>query len=114
MKNIKPFYLSRKTPNDVIATASYELWISIFARNLGVKYVIGTKTDIEGKILGKNCKGVEKVNRIRSIFPNAEIGCTYSDSSVDIPMLEMSKHAYVVEGNRLITYKRGYQFKNNK
>ena len=114
MKKIKPFYMSRKTNNDVIVTASYELWVKLFARDLGVKFVIGTKTDFDGKIIGKNCKGIEKVNRIRSIFPNAQIGCTYSDSSVDIPMLEMSHNAYVVEGNKLITYKRGYQFKNNK
>ncbi len=114
MKKIKPFYNSRKTQNDVIASASYELWISVFARNLGIKYVIATRTDFEGHILGKNCKGVEKVNRIRQVFPNATISCTYSDSSADIPLLEMSNVAYVVEGNKLITYKRGYKFKNNK
>ena len=114
MKKIKPFYNSRKSVNDVIASASYELWISIFARNLGIKYVIATRTDFEGHIIGKNCKGVEKVNRIRQVFPNANIACTYSDSEVDIPMLEMSNIAYVVEGNKLVTYKRGYNFKNKK
>ena len=114
MKKIKPFYNSRKTPNDVIATASYELWISLFARNLGIKYVVATRTDSDGHILGKNCKGVEKVNRIRQIFPEVPIACTYSDSSVDIPLLEMGNVAYVVEGNRLITYKRGFLFQNNK
>ncbi len=114
MKKIKPFYNSRKSINDVIASASYELWVSIFARNLGIKYVIATRTDFEGHIIGKNCKGVEKVNRIRQVFPNANIACTYSDSEVDIPMLEMSNIAYVVEGNKLVTYKRGYNFKNKK
>ena len=114
MKKIKPFYNSRKSVNDVIASASYELWISIFARNLGIKYVIATRTDFEGHIIGKNCKGAEKVNRIRQVFPNANIACTYSDSEVDIPMLERSNIAYVVEGNKLVTYKRGYNFKNKK
>lgn len=114
MKKIKPFYNSRKTPNDVIASASYELWISLFARNLGIKYIVATRTDSDGHILGKNCKGQEKVNRIRQIFPEAPIACTYSDSSVDIPLLEMGNVAYVVEGNRLITYKRGFLFQNNK
>ena len=114
MKKIKPFYLSRKTDNDVIVSASYELWISVFARRLGVKYILATRVDSDGKILGKNCKGIEKVNRIRSIFPNATIACAYSDSSADIPFLEMANNAFVVEGNKLLTYRRGYKFKNNK
>lgn len=114
MKNIKPWYMSRKTANDVIVSASYELWVNLFSRNLGVKYVIATKTDLEGKIIGRNCKGDEKVRRIREIFPNAIISCAYSDSSTDIPLLNLGSTAYVVEGKKLITYKRGYKFKNNK
>lgn len=114
IKKIKPWYMSRKNENDIIISASYELWISVFARRLGIKYVIATRTDSDGKILGKNCKKEEKVNRIRSIFPNANILCSYSDSASDIPMLEIANNAYVVEGNKLITYKKGYKFKNNK
>ena len=114
MKKIKPFYLSRRTENDIIISASYDLWINSFARRLGIKYVIATRVDAEGKILGKNCKGEEKVNRIRNIFPNATISCAYSDSAVDIPFLEMANTAYVVEGNKLTTYRRGYKFKNKK
>ena len=114
MKKIKPFYNSRKTEHDLIASASYELWISIFARNLGVKYVIATKTDTDGHIAGPNCKGEEKARKIKQLFPNAKIASAYSDSSVDIPILELASVAYVVEGNKLITYKRGYEFKNNK
>ena len=114
MKKIKPFYMSRKTDNDVIISASYELWISVFARRLGIKYVIATRVDSDGRILGKNCKGIEKVNRVKSIFPEAEILCAYSDSSVDIPFLELANSAYVVEGNKLSTYTRGYKFKNHK
>ena len=114
IKKIKPFYLSRKTDNDVIISASYDLWINVFARKIGIKYVIATRVDTDGKILGKNCKGIEKVNRIKQIFPNATISCAYSDSSVDIPLLELANTAYVVEGNKLSTYRRGYKFKNNK
>ena len=114
MKKIKPFYLSRKTDNDVIISASYELWISVFARRLGIRYVIATRVDTDGKIIGKNCKGEEKVSRIRSLFQDSIISCAYSDSSVDIPLLELANTAYVVEGNKLITYRRGYKFKNNK
>ena len=113
IKKIKPWYMSRKKDNDVIVTASYELWISEFAKLIGIRYVIGTKVDKDGRIIGKNCKGEEKVNRIKEIYPNGIINCSYSDSSADIPILELANVAYVVEGNNLIPYKSGYKFKNN-
>ena len=114
MKKIKPFYLSRKSEADIIVTASYDLWIKQFAKRLGIKHVIATNTDSNGKIIGKNCKGEEKVKRIKELYPNAEILCAYGDSSKDIPVLKLAKTAYVVEGNKLFTYKKDYKFKNNK
>lgn len=113
MKNIKPWYLNRRTQNDIIISASYELWIMQFCKRLGIRYVIATKTDSDGRIIGKNCKGAEKLKRLASIIPNAVIVSAYSDSSCDIPILESARTAYVVEGNKLITYTKGYKFKNN-
>lgn len=113
MKNIKPWYISRRTQNDIVISASYELWIMQFCKRLGIRYVIATKTDSEGRIIGKNCKGAEKLKRLASVIPNAVIVSAYSDSSCDIPILESARTAYVVEGNKLITYTKGYKFKNN-
>ena len=113
MKNIKPWYLNRRTQNDIIISASYELWIMQFCKRLGIRYVIATKTDSEGRIIGKNCKGAEKLKRLASVIPNAVIVSAYSDSSCDIPILEAARTAYVVEGDKLITYTKGYKFKNN-
>ena len=112
MKNIKPWYLSRKTDYDIVISASYELWIIPFCKKLGIKYVLATKTDKDGHIIGKNCKGEEKVKRLASTIPNAQIITSYSDSESDLPILEVAKTAYVVEGNKLIPYTRGYKFKN--
>ena len=114
MKNIKSWYKKFQTENDILATASYELWIKKFADKLGIKYVIATKTDEHGHIIGKNCKSEEKVKRIKELFPGKDFICSYSDSSADIPILELSKEAYVVEGSTLIPYKKGYKFKNHK
>lgn len=113
MKNIKPWYISRRTQNDIVISASYELWIMQFCKRLGIRYVIATKTDSDGRIIGKNCKGAEKLKRLASVIPNAVIVSAYSDSSCDIPILESARTAYVVEGNKLITYTKGYKFKNN-
>lgn len=112
MKNIKPWYLSRKTDYDIVISASYELWIIPFCKKLGIRYVLATKTDKEGHIIGKNCKGEEKVKRLASTIPNAQIVTSYSDSESDLPILNLAKAAYVVEGNKLIPYTKGYKFKN--
>lgn len=113
MNKIKPWYLNRKRENDIIISASYDLWINIFAKKLGIKVVIATRVDSNGKIIGNNCKGKEKINRLNALVKDVNISCAYSDSSSDIPMLEFANSAYVVEGNKLIPYKKGYKFKNN-
>ena len=114
IKKIKPWYLSRMKDTDVIVSASYELWLVEFAKKIGIRYVIGTKVDSEGKIIGNNCKREEKVRRLKEIYPNAIINSCFSDSSADIPLFELSNVSYVVEGNKIIPYKPGYKFKNNK
>ena len=113
-KNIKKWYLDNKKENDIIATASYELWISKFAFKLGIKNVIATKTNNQGIIIGKNCKRKEKVVRIKKEFKNATFENSYSDSMSDLPILELSKKAFVVEGNKLIPYEKGYNFINRR
>ena len=108
---MKPWYLERKTKNDVIVSASYDLWINKFAHELDIKYAIATKVDSKGKIIGKNCKREEKVRRIKELIGNKKIISAYSDSKADIPMLELTNNSYVVEGNKIYKYKRGYKFK---
>lgn len=112
IKKIKPWYLSRKSEYDIVISASYELWIVPFCKKLGIKYVLATKTDKDGHIIGKNCKGEEKVRRLANTIPNAQIVTSYSDSESDLPILNLAKTAYVVEGNKLIPYTKGYKFKN--
>lgn len=111
MKKIKPWYLSRKTENDIIVSASCDLWINVFARRLGIKNTICTKINSEGYIQGRNCKGDEKVRRIQQVLPNVQIISAFGDSEEDKYMLELAQTGYVVEGNKLKPYFRGYKFK---
>ena len=114
LNKIKPWYLSRKNDKDVIVSASHDIWISEFAKQLDIKHIICTKVDDDGMIIGKNCKRYEKVNRIKKEFPNTKILSSYSDSASDIPILELTDNSFVIEGNKIIPYKKGYKFKNNK
>ncbi len=114
MKKIKPWYLSQKKEDDIIITASCDLWIDKFANKLGLKNIIATKIGKNGKLITKNCKGKEKVNRFRNQFSKLIPEGSYSDSEVDIPILEIAKKAFIVEGNKIIPYKKGYNFKHKK
>jgi len=106
MKNIKKWYLDNKKDNDTVMSASCEIWIIKFCNKLNIKNVISTKTDKNGKIIGKNCKGEEKVIRFNELFKNVEVNNAYSDSiKEDKPMFDIAKHAYIVKKNKLIKYK---------
>ncbi|MBR2138374.1 MAG: haloacid dehalogenase-like hydrolase [Bacilli bacterium] len=114
LHKIKPWYINKRTENDVVISASYEIWIKEFCKHLGIKTVIATRTDEAGNILGKNCKGQEKINRLFALVPDAKVAAMYSDSSCDIPLFDLAERGYVVEGQKISTYYKGYKFKNNK
>jgi HAD superfamily phosphoserine phosphatase-like hydrolase len=114
MKNIKPWYKERHTKNDVLLSASYYLWISEFGKELGIKTCIATNTDKNGKIIGKNCKKQEKVNRLKEVISLDKVETAYGDSSCDVYVLNIAKKGYVVEGNELVPYKKGYKFKTSR
>ncbi len=110
IKNIKPWYKAQQKENDTIISASYNLWINPFCEKLGIKNIICTKVDDNGKIIGENCKGEEKVKRFKEEFPNVEVLESYSDSSTDIPMLLLAKKPFIVDGNKIKPYSEGSYF----
>ena len=106
MKNIKKWYLDNKKDNDTVMSASCEIWIIKFCNKLNIKNVISTKTDKNGKIIGKNCKSEEKIRRFKEMFNDIRVDNAYSDSiKEDKPMFDIAKHAYIVKKNELIKYK---------
>jgi phosphatidylglycerophosphatase C len=84
----------------VIVSASPENWIKEWTENLQLE-LIASRLQVQdgkltGKILGKNCHGDEKVNRICEIYDLSSyyIVAAYGDSTGDKPMLELAKKAY--------------------
>ena len=93
-KHIKKFYLERQKENDVVISASFDFIIIPFCHSIGIKNVIATKYDTKkGCIIGKNCKGEEKVKRFRKVYSNAKVFEAYSDSLSDTPMFILAKKA---------------------
>ncbi|HTN05781.1 HAD-IB family hydrolase [Agriterribacter sp.] len=84
----------------VIVTASAENWIEGWCGQNHIK-CIATKLEIKdgsitGKIDGKNCNGVEKVKRIKTLFQLEEYETifAYGDTKGDKPMLSLAAFAY--------------------
>ena len=74
---------------------------------LGVKALIATKVDRKtGKLSGENCRGAEKVRRLKAQFPDYCVLCAYSDSLTDSPILELAERAYLVRGEKLTPYNK--------
>ena len=90
-----------ETPRDlpiVIASASPEFELCHAAKILGVETLIGTRCDMKtGELFGKNCKGAEKIERIRAQLGEFTVRAMYTDDArADGPLLAIAREKYIV------------------
>ena len=94
------WYLAQMQKSDVIITASPVFLVSALCRGLGVT-VLGTEVDTRtGKLLSENCRGEEKIRRLRKYCGDAAVGDIdgfYSDSHHDDPLARLAKQAFLVK-----------------
>lgn len=99
-----------------LISASPEFYLNEFYAIEEVDMVIGTRFSMEGgkfarKMQGANCKGEEKVKRLKEVLLKKKIDVDYensymfSDSLSDKPLLDLVGNAY------LINYKKKSKFK---
>ena len=95
----------------VIVTASPELYVGQIGERLGFAAVLGTRLETDGngrltgRLEGRNCRGAEKVERLRAWLGEADGAVTvhaYGDSAGDRQLWEFADHAYRVRGNKLL------------
>jgi phosphatidylglycerophosphatase C len=91
----------------IIVTATPHTIVAPFARGLGAETCIGSRLafDPGGRVVGMdgpNCRGAEKVNRIRQAFGEAvRLKEAYGDSDGDHQMLELAdEHGFKVFGGK--------------
>ena len=84
----------------VIVTASPEILIAPFAQWLGADELIGTRLAFDqhdrltGALDGPNCRGAEKVTRLKQAFgDDVELAAAYGDSDGDKEMLAFAKQS---------------------
>jgi len=98
-RRMEPWFGERdKALPTVIASASPEALLAPVARRYGVEYLIGTRIDLQtGKLTSTNCKGKEKVKRLRQVLPEALVRAMYTDDRrADGPLLAMAQQRYIV------------------
>jgi phosphatidylglycerophosphatase C len=92
----------------VVVSASPTLFIESVCKEIGIKHVLGTELSYQnGKyiIMGKNCRGKEKISRLFSFFEDdIEIICAFSDNKDDQGLLNMSKNSFWVKNGKLVKY----------
>lgn len=93
----------------VLVSASYEFYLTHIARELGFDHAVGSVlwrhgTVITGKLYGRNCRGEEKVSRLRMEPFFSEIdrarSYAYGDSASDAPMLSLVRAGIAVNPGR--------------
>lgn len=84
----------RKGAHRVIVTASPAATVAPFARRLGAEGLLGThlvfdaQDRVSGAFAGPNCRGAEKVRRLKAAFgEDVRIIAAYGDTSGDTEML---------------------------
>ena len=84
----------------VIVTASPTITVAPFASRLGAEALLGTELvfdaddRITGAFAGPNCRGAEKVRRLKAAYGDAmTLAAAYGDTSGDAEMLEMAQEA---------------------
>lgn len=97
----KIIYHKNKEHKLVIVSASVEIWILPWAKQMGFEKVIATKAEIQnGKITGKfasaNCNGPEKPVRLLEQYPkrNDYQLYAYGDTTGDLPLLKLADYPF--------------------
>ena len=89
-----------KGAHRVIVTASPETTVAPFARRLGAEALLGTPLlfdgddRVAGAFAGPNCRGEEKVLRLRAAFgEDMQLAAAYGDTTGDTEMLAVADEA---------------------
>ncbi len=90
----------RETPRDlpiVVASASPEFELRHALPLLGEVTLVATRVGADGALIGKNCKGEEKIRRIREAVGPFSVRAMYTDDAqADAPLLAMAREKYLV------------------
>lgn len=105
MHKIKSFYKDIQSDNDLIISGSPESSLNIICNRLGIKNYIGSLIDEKTGEITRLCIRENKVTAFFQEYPDTIIENFYTDSVNDTPLIEISKNAFLVKGNKITKIK---------
>ena len=104
-KNIFPWYPPHHQEDDIILSASPEFLLRPICRRLGIRHLIASKVNPStGKFDGKNCRGDEKVRRLKREMGVTHVDEFFSDSRADTPMAKIADRAFLIRDGVPVTW----------
>ena len=105
MKKIKPLYADLRSEDDLVISCSPEFSLDVICKRLGIARYIGTVVDEKTGEFKRLCFRENKVKAFEELYPGQTIDKFYTDSVNDTPLIEISREAYLVKGNKVTKIK---------
>ena len=97
---VASWYLAQKKNTDIIISASPEFLLTPIVKELEVSLIASVVSKKDGKYLGQNCYGREKLIRFKNEYPLASIENFYSDSLSDRYIAEIAHNSYIIKNGK--------------
>lgn len=93
----------------VVASASPDVFIAPACRVLNIQHLVATSLHFstDGYQMGENCRGSQKLDQVRALFPTGSIEEVYSDNSDDLPLLNAANRGYMIKAGQIISFNPG-------
>lgn len=98
---IKAFYREGMSPDDVIVSSSCGFILREICNRLGVKNLVCSEIDPENGSVKRLCFRSNKPIIFKKMYPGVSPDNFFTDSVNDLPMVEISKNAYLVKKNKI-------------
>lgn len=96
------WYPDQHRSDDLVISASPEFLLEPICRELGMGGLIASQVNVHtGKFEGPNCKGQEKVRRLRENYGDVPVEKFYSDSMADFPLAQLADKAFLVDKGKI-------------
>lgn len=102
---IKPWYFEKKKDDDLIISANFNIFLEEILNRIGISNYISSEVDPVNKEVTQLCFRSNKVSLYHKKYKQAEIDSFFTDSRNDMPMINISKNAYLVKNNKIIKIK---------
>jgi len=97
---LKPYFLNILKSEDVIITSSPNILIEGIANKLKTKNIISSQFNLKTGTFDFACFRENKLLAFKEKYPNVIINEFYTDSLNDMPLIKISKKAYIVKKNK--------------